>query len=218
MDVITAIKSRKSIRSFLPDQVPQHIIREILETALRAPSAINTQPWDITVVSGEVLAKIKAENVDQVLAGNPPQERDGYDGIYRQRRIDLAIDLFKLMDIKREDREKRTEWLLRGFRYFDAPAAIIISVDKSLSETFAFFDTGALTQTICLAAMSYGLGTCIEAQGTAYPAVIRKYTGISEDKELVIAIALGYPDTTFPANQLVSRRETVDNVTTWLGY
>jgi len=218
MDIISAIKSRKSIRAFLPDPVPQQIIREIIETSLRTPSAVNTQPWEITVVSGQFLADIRSENVDRILSGSPPQERDGYTGIYKQRRIDLAVDIFKLMGIQREDREKRNDWLLRGFRYFDAPVAIIISIDKFLAETFAIFDTGALTQTICLAAMNYGLCTCIEAQGVAYPDVIRKYTGISEDKELIIAIALGYPDIALPANQLVSRRESVDEVTTWLGF
>lgn len=218
MDIITAIKSRKSIRAFLPDPIPRQIIREIIEAALRTPSAVNTQPWEITVVSGDVLANIKSENVDQVLSGTPPQDRDGYTGVFRQRRIDLAVDIFKLMDIERGDQEKRREWLLRGFRFFDAPAAIIISIDKSLAETFAVFDTGAFAQTICLAAMNYGLSTCIESQGIAYPAVIRKHTGIPEDKELIIGIALGYPDLTFPANQLVSRRESVDEVTTWLGF
>lgn len=218
MDIVSAIKTRRSIRAFLPDPVPQHIIRQILAAALRSPSAVNTQPWEITVVSGEVLDNIKHANVDQLLSGTPPQEQDDYTGIYRQRRIDLAIDIFKLMGIQREDREKRNDWLLRGFRYFDAPTAIILAIDKSLTGTYAMFDMGAITQTICLAALDYGLGTCIEAQGVAYPSVIRKYTNISENKEPVIAIALGYPDQAFPANQLVSKRASVDEITAWLGF
>jgi len=152
-------------------------------------------------------------------SGVPVNEHSDYFGIYRQRRIELAKDIFKLMDIQREDLEKREDWTLRGFRFFDAPVAIFLAADKSLREgTMALYDLGAISQTICLAALNYGLGTCIEEQGVKYPDVVRKYTGISEDKDLIMSIAIGYPDTEFPANQLVSRRMTVDEVTTWLGY
>lgn len=219
MDIITAIQSRRSIRAFLPDPVPQEIIRKILEAAIRTPSAVNTQPWEITVVCGETLDNIRRGNVENFSAGIPPEERAEYSGIYKQRRIELAIDIFKLMGIQREDREKRNDWTLRGFRYFDAPVAIILSMDKTLCEdTQAENDIGAFAQTICLAAMNYGLGTCIESQGTAYQDVIRGYTGIPEDKEIIVGIALGYADMTFPANQLVSKRAPVDEMTTWLGF
>jgi len=218
VDIITAIKSRKSIRAFLPKPVPQETIKEILEAALRSPSALNTQPWEITVVTGEVLDRLRTANVDRLLAGIQPQERGDYDGIYKKRSVELGKDIFQLMDIKREDWEKRSQWQQRGFRYFDAPVALIISIDKSLRDTYAFFDAGAFVQTVCLAALNYGLGTCIEAQGVAYPDVVREHTGISEDKDLVMAVALGYPDPDFPANKLVSRREPVEELTTWLGF
>lgn len=219
MDIVNAIRSRKSIRSYLAQPVSREIIGEILEFAIRAPSALNTQPWEITVVCGEALENIKRENVDNILSGVPAPELLAYQGIYHQRQVELAIDLFKLMDIKREDRDKRNEWLLRGFRFFDAPAAIILSVDKSLQQnTMALFDIGALAQTICLVAMNYGLGTCIETQGTVFSEIIKKHTGMSEDKNVVIGIAIGYPDLTFPANQIVSRRASVDDVTAWVGF
>jgi nitroreductase len=219
MDIVNAIKSRKSIRAYLAQPVSQEIIREILEVAMRAPSALNTQPWEITVVCGEALENIKRDNVANILSGVPGKEQLAYQGIYHQRQVELAIDLFKLMDIKREERDKRNEWLLRGFRFFDAPAAIILSVDKSLQQnTMALHDIGALAQTICLAATNYGLGTCIEGQGIAFHEIIKKHTGMSEDKNLVIGIALGYPDPTFPANQIVSRRASVDDVIVWVGF
>jgi nitroreductase len=219
MDIISAIKSRKSIRSFLPDPVSQETIRAILEAATRSPSALNTQPWEITVVCGEPLQNIKSENANKLLSGVSPEERASYSGIFRERRIQLAIDIFKLMGIQREDKEKRSDWLLRGFRFFDAPVAIFLSIDETLDEhTMAEFDLGAFTQTICLAAQNYGLATCIELQGIAYPEVVRKYAGIPGDKKLIASIALGYPDMTFPANQLVSQRASVDEVTTWIGF
>jgi nitroreductase len=122
------------------------------------------------------------------------------------------------MDIPREDKEKRAKWLERGFRYFEAPTAIIISIDRCLSESGPLLDIGALIQTICLTALHFGLGTCIEDQGTMNPAVLRKFAHIPESKRIVIAIAIGYPDWDFPANKVESEREPIKNVTTWLGF
>ena len=120
------------------------------------------------------------------------------------------------MNIAREDREKRTEWMRRGFRFFDAPAAIIISIDNSLSEV-ARFDIGAISQTIALAALNYGLGTCIQGAGITYHEIIRKFTGIPESKQIHICLTIGYPDCDFPANQVNSNREPIESITTWCG-
>jgi nitroreductase len=223
MDVIEAIKARRSIRGYKPDPVPKAILREILEVATRAPSSMNTQPWEFTVITGGVMDKIKQATIEKFNAGEPPQPsvaRGGYMGKYRERQVALGIQLFQLMNIAREDKEKRAEWTRRGFRFFDAPAAIIISVDKSLGEggDAGQFDIGSITQTICLAALKYGLGTCIQGQGIMYPDVIRKFTGVSESKRISICITIGYPDWDFPANKLCSEREPIDIVTTWCGF
>ena len=69
-------------------------------------------------------------------------------------------------------------------------------------------DIGAVMQTICLAALHYGLGTCIEDQGVMYPAVLRKFAGIPESRRIIISIAVGYPDWDFPANKVESARES----------
>ncbi len=221
MDIIEAIRTRKSIRGFRPDPVPKEVLKDILDIARRAPSAMNTQPWEITVVSGEALDNIKRDNI-QMLASRTIPNRDmpsqPFNGVFRQRQVDLAIQLFQLMGIAREDKEKRAEWMQRGFRFFDAPAAIILSVDRSLHESWPLFDVGAIVQTICLAALNYGLGTCIEDQGVLYPGVVRRFTGIPESKRIIISIAIGYPDWDFPANRLQSKREPVDSITTWCGF
>ncbi len=221
MNVIEAIRLRKSIRGYKPDPVPKEVLREVLETATRSPSALNAQPWEITVVSGEVLEDIKRGNVEMLACGampNPGVPTRPLEGVYKQRQVDLAIQLFQLMGIAREDRDKRAEWMQRGFRFFDAPAAIILSVDSSLDESRTQFDIGLITQTICLAALNYGLGTCIGVQGIMYPEVVRRFTGIPESKRITIAIAIGYPDWDFPANKLESKRESVESITTWCGF
>ena len=223
MEIIEAIRARRSIRAFKPDPVPQEVLRAILDVATKAPSAMNTQPWEFAVIAGDVLQKIKEDNVahlrsgaparvDHLVVGWPP------DSVYRTRQVDLAKQIFALMDIPREDKEKRAEWLERGFRFFDAPAAIIIMTDKNLSEAGPAVDIGAAMQIICLAALTHGLGTCIEDQGILFSDVVRKYTGIPESKRIMIAIAIGYPNGDFPANRLESTRENIDNITTWYGF
>jgi len=122
------------------------------------------------------------------------------------------------MEIPRDDKEKRNQWLERGFRFFDAPVAIIVSVDRLLSEMGPLIDIGAVMQTICLTALNYGLGTCIEYQGVMYPEVLRQYAGIPESKRILASIAVGFPDWDFPANKLESTRELVNNITTWCGF
>jgi nitroreductase len=71
MDLVRAIKSRKSIRGYTVDPVPQKILREILEVAVRAPSADNSQPWEITVITGKVLKDIAEANMAALNSGRP---------------------------------------------------------------------------------------------------------------------------------------------------
>jgi nitroreductase len=223
MDIIEAVKTRKSIRGYKPDPVPKEVLEQILELASHAPSAMNTQPWEFTVLTGEVLENVGRSNIDLLNSGAPPSPEHVVtswpkESVYRQRQVDLAKQLFQLMDIPREDKEKRAKWLERGFRYFDAPAAIIVSTDRCLSESGPLLDIGASIQTICLTALHFGLGTCIEDQGTMYPQVLREYAHIPESKRIIAAIAIGYPDWDFPANKVESEREPIKNVTTWLGF
>lgn len=110
------------------------------------------------------------------------------------------------------------DWLARGFRFFDAPAAIILLVDKSVNQLYTRFDIGSIAQTICLVAMDYGLATCIHGQGVSYPDVIRGLVPIPESKRLDVCISIGYPDKDFPANKIESKREPLENFVTWYGF
>jgi nitroreductase len=220
MNISEAIRKRRSIRDFKPDPVSPAILREILETACRAPSAMNIQPWKFLVVAGKALESIKRENIEKLRAGEKPHSEHevigwSTDSVYRQRQVALAMQIYQLMDIKREDAKKRAEWMERGFRYFNAPAAIVILTDRALAEGTPLLDIGAVMQNICLAALEYGLGTCIEDQGVMYPQVLRKYCSIQDSDKIIMGLAIGYPNTDFPANKLESPREAVDGISTW---
>jgi len=221
MNVIEGLHMRKSIRGYKQDPVSRDVIAKILENATRAPSAENTQPWELTVVTGKALDDMRQENIRWLNAGKEPSPtiiRKPYENIYRKRRIELAVELFELAGIRKDDKESRANWSQRGFRYFDAPAIIIVCIDKSMQASFALFDCGALCQSICIAALEYGLGTCITEQGILFPETVRKYARIPESKQIIVNITIGYPDWTFPANKLVSKRDPLDSITTWIGY
>ncbi len=223
MDILEAIKTRKSIRDFKPDPVPREVITELLNATCQAPSAMNTQPWEFIAISGDVLDKIRKKNIELLYSGaklEPEHLVVGWpkEGVYRDRQVGVAKQLFKLMDIPREDNEKRAQWMERGFRYFSAPVAIILLTDRMLSESGPLIDIGAAAQTLCLAALSFDLGTCIEDQGVMYPQILREYCNIPESKKILMSIAVGYPNWDFPANKVESEREPVENITTWVGF
>ena len=68
MEIIEAIRERRSIRAFKPDPVPREVLGELLELALRAPSFANTQPWEFAVVTGGALEAIRQAFLDRAEA------------------------------------------------------------------------------------------------------------------------------------------------------
>ena len=221
MDLVDAINSRRSIRGYKPDPVEKELIMEILEIATRAPSSMNSQPWEITVVTGETLDRIKEGNIQQLTAGqgpNPEIKMEAFQGVYRDRQVGLAKQLFGLMDISREDKAKRMQWTMQGFKFFDAPAAVFFGMSNSLDPAHSYTDLGAFIQTFCLAATERGLGTCIMGQGVMFPEVVREHTKIPETCRLFLSTPLGYPDPDYPANKLHTPRVPIEDNTTFIGF
>lgn len=219
MELKEAIEKRRSVRGYKDKPVSKETIEKVLELATRSVSALNAQPWEFVVLTGDIMKKIGEDNADCYEKGVEEDIEDPpLDGVYRRRMIDIAKQLFAAMDIAREDKEKREWWTKRGFRFFDAPAVILVAMDKSLDEKAHRFDLGAVVQNVTLAAMEYGLGTCVELQAVNYQRGIRKYLNVPDSKRFVIGIAIGYPDDDFPANNVRSERVPVDSNTTWYGF
>lgn len=223
MNYDDVVLGRRSIRGFLPKPVPRKVIEEIIALATRAPSSMNTQPWHLYVLTGEPLDRIRAENTERNLAGIPhTKEVRGsgpYEGVHRQRQVEIAIQLFQAMGIARDDMEKRQDWVLRGFRQFDAPVSIVVTFDRLFYGTdVAPFDCGALVYGLVNAAWSRGLGCVVNSQGIMHSEVVRKYAGIPEDQVIMICVAMGYPNPNFPANAVVSKRRPVSEVAHFVGF
>lgn len=220
MELKDAINQRRSIRGYLDTPVSKEVIREVLELAVRAVSGVNSQPWEFYVATGHKLDKIKEYNM-QALRSHAPEDRVDPkvpDGVYRDRSRAIGKALLGAMKITREDKEGRAWWGERGFRFFDAPAVIFLLMDDALEEAAYRLDMGCVAQNITLAAMEKGLGTCVADQAVTYQKSARKILGIPENKRFVVGISIGYPDEGFAANQVASKREPVDHITTWCGF
>ena len=217
------VRQRRSIRGYLPKPVPKALVREVLELAMRAPTSLNTQPWNFYVVAGDVLDRIRKGNVERNLAGVPHSRefRTGhaFEGVHRDRQVGVAKQLFAAMGIAREDKEMRQDWVLRGFRQFDAPVCVIITYDRVLAGSDDTpFDCGAVTTALVNAAWSRGLGAVINSQGIMQSPVVREHAGIADDQVIMKAVALGWPDDDFPANAVVSERKSVAEASVFVGF
>jgi len=216
-------KSRKSARGFLDKPIAKEVVDEIIEAAKWAPSSYNTQTWRVHAVTGQPLDKIRHGNTENTLAGKPhvrdfPYKED-YQGVHRQRQIDVAIQLFEVMGIGREDKEKRTDWMLRGFRQFDAPVSLVLTYHKSLEPAaISQFSLGSLAYGIVLAAWERGVGCVINGQGIMQSDVVHQHANIPDDEAIMICIAMGYPDNEFLANEVRSTRANNSEFVTYVGF
>jgi nitroreductase len=143
----------------------------------------------------------------------------GYEGVHRKRQVEVAVQLFEAMGIERHDSERRQDWVMRGFRQFDAPVSIVMTYDKCLEPaTISHFDLGAVTYGLVLAAWTRGLGTVINGQGIMQSAVVREHAQIPDDQVIMTCIAMGYPNEEFAANEVKSRRTSNDDIVTFVGF
>ena len=106
MEFDDVILGRRSIRGYLKKPVPKALVREVLEVAMRAPTSLNTQPWNFYVVAGAVLDRIRKGNVERNLAGVPHSREfrmgPGYEGAHREREVHpgLRVTEFGLQDVR----------------------------------------------------------------------------------------------------------------------
>lgn len=148
MDFEELVQSRRSVRGFKRQPVPRAVVAEIIEVAKRAPSSMNTQPWHIHALTGAPLDEVRRRNMEEMVAGARPKRdivsHGEYQGVHRERQVDIAKKLFGAMGIARDDKPMRQDWVLRGFRQFDAPVSLVLTYDRVLDPgAVCHFDLGA---------------------------------------------------------------------------
>jgi nitroreductase len=223
VDFQQLVFERRSIRGYKPDRVPRELLDEIIEVAAQSPSSMNTQPWHVHVVTGDVLDRIRLGNTEQMLAtGKPDREIRGhgrYEGDHRDRQKRVAAQLFEAAGIGWDNKEQRQDWTMRGFRQFDAPVSVIGCIDRDLEDsTEAYFDLGQFVHAMVLAAWDRGVGAVINGQGIMQSSVVREQAAIPDDQLIVITVAMGFPAEGFPANDVASERRSVAEIATYRGF
>ena len=211
-----AIEARRSVRAFLPTPVPRTTVEDILRVASCAPSGTNMQPWQVYVLTGNAKASLSrallAVHDDPVAVREHRHEKPYYPDPWPEpwlsRRRKLGWELYSLLGIQREDRDRMQHQHGRNLDFFDAPVGMVFTISRRL-ELGSWLDYGGFLQNIAVAAQARGLGTCIQAAFAPLHRVVRVQLGLSEDEMVVCGLSLGHPDPARPENTLRSHREPV---------
>jgi nitroreductase len=218
-----AITSRRSVRAFLPTPVPPEVVRDILQVAARAPSGTNTQPWRVTVLTGqartELSRRICAAYDDPVQRQQHTEEYAYYptrwESPYVERRRKVGWDLYGLLGIGRGDYERTHRQHRRNYMFFGAPVGLIFTIDRMLQQG-SWLDYGMFLQGVMVAARARGLDTCPQAAFTPFHRVIEEFLQIPASQMVVCGMSLGFADPQAIENTLVTEREPVEQFARFL--
>lgn len=211
-----AITSRRSIRAFLPVKIERSDIEELLAVASRAPSASNTQPWKVRVLTGAVLRQLSDQilkaYLDPAEAATHRAEYNYYPlkwvSPYLERRRKVGWDLYELVGLTRENKAGMQAQHGRNYVFFDAPVGLIFTIDRVM-EQGSWLDYGMFLQNIMIAARARGLDTCPQAAFIQFHRVITRVLKLDEGEQVVCGMALGYADPDKTENSLVTERVPV---------
>jgi nitroreductase len=216
MDLLKAMNERKSIRAFKSDPISKEMIEEILRLTIQAPSAINLQPWEFIIVTGEEKERlsrrlIKAYREKQI--GCSPGNIKPLPKTYGKRgakTLDLMNPFFEEMKVKSDQFTNEG-----SCNFYGAPVAILLCLDDSFPRA-RMVDIGIALGYFVLTAHELGLGTCPIGLITAYEDEIKDLLNIQENKNVVIGVALGYPDWDIAINRFKSPRDALETFVRWI--
>jgi len=199
MNVKDALKKRKSVRAYLDKHVEDEKIIAILNAARHTPSGVNTQPWQVAVVTGESKKQLQEKLEARFRDGDKGKaEYDYYPNEWSEpftsRRKECGLLMYKTLGIERRDRERQTDQWAANYRAFDAPVMLLFFMGKRM-QAGSFLDYGMFLQSVMLSAVEQGLATCPQASIADYPEIVKQKLGYSDDNILLCGMALGYEDT-----------------------
>src|ERR1700694_2050203 len=207
-DLEQAIRERRSTRMFLPQRpVPRELVDEALALAVCAPSNTNIQPWQMVFVSGAARDRLVTALLAE--ARSKPPEIPPLPEAFAHIRRELGAQVSGSMGIAREDTEGRRVAVLRNWEFFGAPLAGIVCMHRDLGPVDSL-GVGMFLQTLLLALTARGLGTCVQVSIAGYPEIIHKQLDIPVEYMILCGLAVGYPDPDFPANQIRTPRNPLD--------
>jgi len=222
MNVTQAIDSRMSCRAFLKTPVPAATIRSILETAKRAPSGGNLQPWHVYVLAGDPLREFLS-GIAANLPEHPRGEGAEYDVYPKQltdpylaRRFKCGEDLFATIDVPREDKAARLRQFAQNYSLFGAPVALFFAIDRQMG-LGQWADLGMFMQNVMLLAREHGLHTCAQEAWASWHKRVESFLAMPPQLMLFSGMALGYRDEAAPINRLRTERAALAEFATLRG-
>ena len=215
MCVDEAIRLRRSVRGFLPREVPEATLREVFALAQHAPSNCNVQPWVPHVVSGDALRRLRDALVAAGVRDEPIKPdwpADGkFTGVYRKRQVGAAQALYGAMGVARSDTVGRRLAYIRNHAFFDAPHAVFIFMPQPF-DTREATDIGMYAQTLMLVLTARGIASCAQGALGLFPDIVREQLGIPGSYKLLFGISFGYEDRDVKANAARVDRAAIDDV------
>lgn len=214
MTVTEALKQRISTRAFLPQPVPETLVREILDVARWSPSGGNMQPWKVIVVAGAAqqaviqLAKTYPGMFPAEEGDRPMYPANLWDP-YRSRRFKIGEDLYALLGIPRENKPARLAQLARNFEFFGAPVGLFFVIDQRMGHG-QWAHLGMFMQSVALAAQERGVASCFQEFWGTLRTTLKTHFELAEQEMIYCGMALGYADPAAPVNTLRSDRAPVD--------
>ena len=190
-DILEVIRTRKSIRRYKTDLIPDEILDKILEAARWAPTGENYQPWRLIVVKNPETKK-KIGNLAKLGSGS--RMTAWYCLGEMQRRFEEIQDPVKRAEVLR--------FMYSGeVSEFAKQAPVVIAVIGTLMEGSVDvpYDLSACIENILLEAHSLGLGACwvhgpvaSTRDAAKFKKILKIPTGMGEYK-VIAYIALGWP-------------------------
>ena len=207
-DLEEVIRERRSTRMFLPDRpVPRGLVEEALALAVRAPSNSNIQPWQMVFASGAARDRLVSALLHE--ARSRPPKIPPLPHAFAHLRRELGAQVYGSMGITRDDTEGRRIAVLRNWEFFRAPLGGIVCMHRELGKVDAL-GVGMFLQTLVLALTARGLGTCVQVSIAGYPEIIHAHIAIPTEYSILCGLAVGYPDPSFPANNIRVGRHAID--------
>ncbi len=219
MNVDDALKKRISVRAFLPDPLPEALVREIIDVARYAPSGGNLQPWKVIAVAGAAREAVIA--VAQAHGPGADDDRPVYPANlwepYRSRRFKVGEDMYALLGIGRDNKTARYMHLAQNFQFFGAPVGLFFIIDKNLGHG-QWAHLGMFIQSIALAAIERGVSSCIQEAWARLRRPLHEHFELADNEMIYCGMALGFADPNKPVNTLRSDRASVEEIAVFRGF
>jgi nitroreductase len=223
VDVREAVMTRRSVRGFLDTPVSRHTLEQVLETACRAPSGGNLQPWRLYALTGNPLNQLKDSTAERIAAGTPPDEPQytiyppDLTAPYRDRRFHCGEQLYSALGVPREDKDGRQRQFARNYQLFGAPVGLFCYIDRQMGAA-QWADLGMYLQNVMLLLTAEGLASCPQEAWSLHHRTVAEIVKPPQELMLFCGMAIGYEDPAHPANHHHTERAPLTEVATFQGW